>query len=74
MPAVSDEGVIAVCGGCTALQRLDMSYLGALTDRGVRAAASLPRLVSLVARGNPAITAAPISQCLMSCHELEVCS
>ncbi|KAJ0175060.1 hypothetical protein K1T71_009201 [Dendrolimus kikuchii] len=68
---VSDEGVMAVCGGCVGLRRLDVSYLGALTDRGLHAVASLRRLTALTARGNPGITAAPVTQCLLSCHELE---
>ncbi|RVE49967.1 hypothetical protein evm_005435 [Chilo suppressalis] len=69
---VGDEGVRAVCGGCCMLQTLDLSYLGALTDAGLRAAARLPRLRRLVARGSDALSSAPLAHVLRACHQLEV--
>ncbi|KAJ8718577.1 hypothetical protein PYW08_002814 [Mythimna loreyi] len=75
-PGVGDEGVAAVCRGCRALVRLDVSYLGALTDHGLRAAAGLPRLQRLTARGNPALSAASLAACLAACpllQEVDVC-
>ncbi|XP_035447343.2 uncharacterized protein LOC118274089 isoform X1 [Spodoptera frugiperda] len=75
-PGVGDEGVSAVCRGCRGLSRLDVSYLGALTDAGVRAAAGLPRLARLTARGNPALSSASLAACLAACpmlQEVDVC-
>lgn len=69
---VGDEGVSAVCRGCRGLSRLDVSYLGALTDAGVRAAAGLPRLARLTARGNPALSSASLAACLAACPMLQV--
>lgn len=70
-PGVGDEGVSAVCRGCRGLSRLDVSYLGALTDAGVRAAAALPRLTRLTARGNPALSSASLAACLAACPMLQ---
>ncbi|CAH0588121.1 unnamed protein product [Chrysodeixis includens] len=73
---VGDEGVAAVCRGCRALCALDVSYLGALSDAGLRAAARLPRLARLTARGNPALSAASLACCLAACpllEEVDVC-
>ncbi|XP_026741151.1 uncharacterized protein LOC113503406 isoform X2 [Trichoplusia ni] len=73
---VGDEGVAAVCRGCRGLAALDVSYLGALSDAGMRAAAALPRLARLTARGNPALSAASLACCLAACpllEELDVC-
>ncbi|PZC84030.1 hypothetical protein B5X24_HaOG206376 [Helicoverpa armigera] len=73
---VGDEGLIAVCRGCRSLADLDVSYLGALSDHGLRAAAALPRLTRLTARGNPALSAASLAACLAACRllqELDVC-
>ncbi|XP_075979877.1 uncharacterized protein LOC142979021 isoform X2 [Anticarsia gemmatalis] len=70
-PGVGDEGVSAVCRGCRGLWALDASYLGALSDAGLRAAAQLPRLRRLTARGNPALSAAPLAACLAACPALE---
>uniref|UniRef100_A0A2A4JMK9 RRM domain-containing protein n=1 Tax=Heliothis virescens TaxID=7102 RepID=A0A2A4JMK9_HELVI len=69
---VGDEGLIAVCRGCRALADLDVSYLGALSDHGLRAAAALPRLTRLTARGNPALSAASLAACLAACPLLQV--
>lgn len=73
---VSDEGVLAVCRSCKALETLDVSYLGRLSDAGLQAVSTLPRLTYLTARGNPAISAAPLSTCVKACpllKELDVC-
>ncbi|XP_026493548.2 uncharacterized protein LOC113398825 isoform X1 [Vanessa tameamea] len=75
-PGVGDEGVGAVCAACPALARLDVSYLVALSDAGLAAAASLPRLGTLTARGMPALSAAPLSAVLRACpllEELDAC-
>ncbi|KOB78294.1 F-box/LRR-repeat protein 2, partial [Operophtera brumata] len=58
------------------LKRLDVSYLAALTDRGLTAASRLPLLRSLTARGNPALTARPFVACLSACpllQEVDAC-
>ncbi|KAG6448962.1 hypothetical protein O3G_MSEX005776 [Manduca sexta] len=73
---VSDEGVMAICGSCMCLRRLDVSYLAALSDDGVCAAHVLPHLTELTARGNPALTAESVARCIASCHflkEVDVC-
>lgn len=67
-----DEGLAALSRGCRALAALDVSYLGALSDAGLRCAAGLPRLTRLVARGNPALSAASLAACLAACPLLEV--
>ncbi|KAH9629791.1 hypothetical protein HF086_009918 [Spodoptera exigua] len=75
-PGVSDEGVWALCRGCRALSSLDVSYLAALTDAGLRAAAALPRLQRLTARGMSALSSASLAACLAACpmlQELDVC-
>ncbi|CAB3244604.1 unnamed protein product [Arctia plantaginis] len=75
-PGVGDEGVSAVCRGCRWLGALDVSYLGSLTDAGLRAAAGLTRLSRLTARGNPALSAAPLAAALAACpllQEVDVC-
>ncbi|XP_059060554.1 F-box/LRR-repeat protein 2-like [Achroia grisella] len=68
---VGDEGVAAVCAGCPALERLDVSYLTRLTDHGLAAAARLPRLRALLACGLPAVSAAPLALALAACPRLE---
>lgn len=73
---VCDEGVMSVCTGCASLRRLDVSYLARLSDEGLRAAAHLPRLQALTARGCPAITAASLLHCITHCtrlQEVDVC-
>ncbi|XP_026326045.1 uncharacterized protein LOC113234780 isoform X2 [Hyposmocoma kahamanoa] len=68
---VGDDGVLAVCRSCADLSRLDVSYLAALTDAGAAAAARCLRLRSLTARGNAALSAAPFTQVLHACHQLQ---
>ncbi|XP_045775363.1 putative F-box/LRR-repeat protein 8 isoform X2 [Maniola jurtina] len=68
---VGDEGIAAVCAGCSSLTSLDVSYLATLSDAGLSAAARLSRLVSLTARGIPALSSAPFCAVLASCHLLE---
>ncbi|XP_072938310.1 putative RNA-binding protein EEED8.10 [Epargyreus clarus] len=70
-PGVSDEGVAALCAGCPALRHLDVSYLAALSDAGLAAAARLPRLAALVARGNAALSAQPLAAAIYACHRLQ---
>ncbi|XP_052742417.1 uncharacterized protein LOC112045569 [Bicyclus anynana] len=70
-PGVGDDAVSAVCAGCTSLTSLDVSYLSALSDTGLSAAARLSRLVKLTARGNSNLSATPFSAVLASCHHLE---
>ncbi|XP_063830057.1 F-box/LRR-repeat protein 7-like isoform X2 [Ostrinia nubilalis] len=68
---VGDEGLKAVCAGCTALRRLDVSYLGGLSDAGLRCASRLSRLGWLTARGLASLSAASVVHCLQKCHQLE---
>ncbi|CAH2267301.1 jg14768 [Pararge aegeria aegeria] len=70
-PGVGDEGLTAVCTGCSSLTSLDVSYLAALSDSGLSSVTRLSRLVSLTARGNPTLSASPFSAVLASCHLLE---
>ncbi|XP_049872173.1 F-box/LRR-repeat protein 7-like isoform X2 [Pectinophora gossypiella] len=69
---VGDEGIAAVCRGCAALRRLDVSYLAALSDVGAAAARRLPQLRALTARGSPALSAAPLAAAIAACHQLQV--
>ncbi|KPJ19370.1 F-box/LRR-repeat protein 4 [Papilio machaon] len=68
---VGDEGLSAVLKSCKRLRHIDVSYLALLSDTGLALAASLPALTTLIARGNPALSAQPFSQCLAQCHLLE---
>ncbi|CAK1580920.1 unnamed protein product [Parnassius mnemosyne] len=68
---VGDEGISAICRSCLDLSRLDVSYLAALSDNGLAAAARLISLTSLTARGNAALSAQPFALCLASCHYLK---
>ncbi|CAG4943435.1 unnamed protein product [Parnassius apollo] len=68
---VGDEGLSAICRSCLDLSRLDVSYLAALSDNGLAAAARLTSLTSLTARGNAALSAQPFALCLASCHYLK---
>ncbi|XP_069360333.1 putative RNA-binding protein EEED8.10 isoform X2 [Maniola hyperantus] len=68
---VGDEGIAAVCASCSSLMSLDVSYLATLSDAGLSAAVRLPRLVTLTARGIPALSSAPFCAVLASCHLLE---
>ncbi|XP_047996002.1 F-box/LRR-repeat protein 7-like isoform X1 [Leguminivora glycinivorella] len=73
---VSDEGILTICRSCTALRKLDISYIALLTDAGVAAAVRCARLASLTARGNASLTAAPFTTVLDGCtqlQELDVC-
>ncbi|KAL0821127.1 hypothetical protein ABMA28_005748 [Loxostege sticticalis] len=68
---VGDEGIRAVCSGCSSLRRLDVSYLGGLTDGGLRSVAKLSRLSCLTARGLASLSAASVAHCMQACHQLE---
>ncbi|XP_041980448.1 uncharacterized protein LOC121734097 isoform X2 [Aricia agestis] len=68
---ISDEGILAVCGGCSALTSLDVSYLAALTDAGLAALPRLPRLRNLAVCNCPALTAAPLVTAVQRCPLLE---
>ncbi|XP_060804423.1 putative RNA-binding protein EEED8.10 [Amyelois transitella] len=70
-PGVGDEGVAALCRGCTNLRAVDLSYLAGVTGAGVAALCRLPALGSLTARGLPTLDAAPLQQCLLHCHQLQ---
>ncbi|XP_063539924.1 uncharacterized protein LOC134748981 [Cydia strobilella] len=68
---VSDEGILTICRSCTALSKLDISYIALLTDAGVAAAARCARLASLTARGNASLSATPFAAVLDACAELQ---
>ncbi|GBP07710.1 hypothetical protein EVAR_2817_1 [Eumeta japonica] len=73
---INDEAVAAVCRACANLRHLDVSYLAALTEAGVAAAAQCQLLITLRVRGNRTLTAQPFITCLQACHfleELDVC-
>ncbi|CAG9566008.1 unnamed protein product [Danaus chrysippus] len=74
-PGVGDEGLIAI-GSCSSLTRLDVSYLATLTDSGLSTVALLPRLTTLISRGNYALSAAPFVAALAACpvlQEIDAC-